>query len=529
MILRPYQQEAIAALWEHWRAEPNSTPLIVCPTGAGKSLICAEIVRKILLAAPKMHILILSHRKEIIRQNADEIHNLLKIPVGVYSAGLGSKIIRQVTCANIQSVFKKPFPAQGLIIIDEAHMISESSDSMYRKFLDAQPQAKVVGLTATPYRMDRGSLVGDLFTGIAYDIPLKQLIEQGYLAPLISRPTGAPIDFSRVRKSGNDYNQEALEQTMLPHTREHCESIIANTTDRKHILVFCSGIKHAKECAELLPNADYLTGEMDPVTRDNKIRAFKNGSTRILCNVDVLTTGFNVPSVDCVVLLRATQSVGLYVQIVGRGSRLAPGKTNTLVLDYGKNIQTHGPIDLIEIRERRGSKDPQFSIPPVKACDECGAVVSIRTTTCPGCGYNFPPASCKLEKAPETASILSEPEPAHAVRNTEYKIHIKEGKPPMLRVRYWTGTTAYYDLYLCFEHAGYAQQKAIQTWKKLQGGKPPQFSTDAYMRAMNGELAIPGAIRVAKRGKYHDITHFIDLKKKEKEDLSWQEVENLYI
>lgn len=527
MILRPYQQEAIAALWEHWRAEPNSTPLIVCPTGAGKSLICAEIVRKILAAAPKMHILILSHRKEIIRQNADEIHNLLGIPVGVYSAGLGSKIIRQVTCANIQSVFKKPFPPQGLIIIDEAHMISESSDSMYRKFLDAQPQAKVVGLTATPYRMDRGSLVGDLFTGIAYDIPLRKLIEDGFLAPLISRPTGAPIDFSRVRKSGNDYNQEALEQTMLPHTREHCESIVQNAADRKHILVFCSGIKHAKECAELLPNADYLTGEMDPVTRDSKIRRFKDGKILYLCNVDVLTTGFNFPSVDCIVLLRATQSVGLYVQIVGRGSRMAPDKQNALILDYGKNIQTHGPIDLIEVRHRKNEKDPQFSIPPVKACDECGAVVSIRTVHCPGCGYEFPAASCKLESRPDSTAIISEPEPAHAVRSTEYKIHIKEAKPPMLRVRYWTGTTAYYDMYLCFEHAGYAQQKAIQMWKKLGGGEPPKYSSEAYMRAMKGELATPEQIRVKKRGKYHDITHFINLKKQETE--SWQEKNQLYI
>lgn len=528
MQLRSYQQEAIAALWEHWRAEPNSTPLIVCPTGAGKSLICAEIVRKILAAAPKMHILILSHRKEIIRQNADEIHNLLRIPVGVYSAGLGSKIIRQVTCANIQSVFKKPFPPQGLIIIDEAHMISESSDSMYRKFLDAQPQAKVVGLTATPYRMDRGSLVGDLFTGIAYDIPLRKLIEDGFLAPLISRPTGKPIDFSRVRKSGNDYNQEALQETMLPHTREHCESIVQNAADRNKILVFCSGIKHAKECAELLPNADYITGEMDPITRDRKIRDFKAGTTRILCNVDVLTTGFNVPSVDCVVLLRATQSVGLYVQIVGRGSRLAPGKDKgCLILDFGRNIQTHGPIDLIEVRHRKHEKDPQFSIPPVKACDHCGAVVSIRTVRCPGCGEDFPPASCKLEKAPETASILSEPEPAHTVKNTEYKIHTKEGKPPMLRIRYWTGTTAYYDMYLCFEHIGYAQQKAIQIWKKLGGNSPPATSGDAYYRAMRGEIGTPEQIRVKKRGKYHDITHFINLKKQEAK--SWQEQNQLYI
>lgn len=525
MQLRPYQTEAIAALWEHWRAEPNSTPLIVCPTGAGKSLICAEIVRKILLAAPKMHILILSHRKEIIRQNADEIHNLLRIPVGVYSAGLGSKIIRQVTCANIQSVFKKPFPPQGLIIIDEAHMISESSDSMYRKFLDAQPQAKVVGLTATPYRMDRGSLVGDLFTGIAYDIPLKQLIEQGYLAPLISKPTGKPIDFSGVRKSGGDYNQEAMQQTMLPHTVEHCESLLENSAGRRKILVFCSGIVHAKQCAALLPESDYITGEMDPVARDNKIRKFKDGTTRILCNVDVLTTGFNVPAVDCVVLLRATQSVGLYVQIVGRGSRMAEGKRDCLILDYGTNVQRHGPIDLIQIKIHK-EKDPKFSVPPVKACDYCGVVVAIQTIICPGCGEPFPIKSF-LEPEPSTASILSEPEPAHTVKSTEYKLHTKEGKPPMLRIRYWTGTTAWYDKYLCLEHGGYPTQSAQQLWLKLGGGKPPVTSSEAYMRAMKGELATPEQIRVKKRGKYHDITHFINLKKQEPE--SWQEKNQLYI
>lgn len=113
------------------------------------------------------------------------------------------------------------------------------------------------------------------------------------------------------------------------------------------------------------------------------------------------------------------------------------------------------------------------------------------------------------------------------VRSTEFKIHTKDSKPPMLRVRLWTGTTAYYDMYLCFEHAGYAQQKACQMWQKLGGGRPPATSSEAYMRAMKGELAIPEQIRTSKRDKYNDITHLINLKKQEA--VSWQEKENLYI
>jgi len=501
--LRPYQLDAVLALWEYWKAHPDSAPLLVCPTGAGKSLICAEICRRLI----NLRILVVSHRKEIIEQNAKELHELLNCPIGVYSAGLGKKILHKITCANIQSIYKLDLPKTDLIIIDEAHLLSSNADSMYRKFLEKQPHARVLGLTATPYRMDQGHLVGDLFSEIVYDIKLPDLIDQGYLSPLISIPSKSKLDFSRVRKSGNDYNLSALEETFFPHTDQQIAEILA--TDRKHILVFCSGVKHAREIAAAA-GGDYVTGEMLPMERDRKINKFKSGETRLLANVDVLTTGFNFPSLDCIVLLRATQSIGLYVQIVGRGSRIADDKENCLILDFGGNIERHGPIDLIEVKAKKGV-DAQFSIAPVKACEQCGAIVAISVMRCPGCGYEFPASSCKL--VPQSAALPIISTPANRNRkdidNVDYRIHRKEGKPPSLRVIYSSGK---WDIsqYLCFEHGGYTAQKANETWGRLRGALPaPATTLEAFHRV--AELHVPNAIEIKRDGKYERIVSMFGL------------------
>ncbi len=508
--LRPYQVMAIECLWQTWIQRPQEIPLIVAPTGSGKSRIISGICARLLYHKPKIKIVIVSHRKEIISQNAKEIYDLLKMPIGVYSAGLGSKNVRQITCANIQSIYKKSIEA-NVVIIDEAHLIPRKSDSMYQKFLQNLRGAKIFGLTATPMRLDQGSLIGEntLFTDICYNISIAELIANGYLSPLVSKRSEDKIDFSSVRKSGYDYAQEALEEVMFPLTQKHAQEIIARTEGRKHVLIFCSGVKHAQEVSNAL-GGEFVSGEMVAFERDQKLRNFSEGKTRYLCNCEVLTTGYNFPGIDCIVLLRATQSAALYIQAVGRGSRIAEGKTNCLVLDFGGNIDRHGPIDLVEIKDRKKKKIGLKRIPH-KTCAHCGAVVGIKTLVCPSCETAFPAGSCQLEEAPAEKDILSGPQ-FFDVEAYHVKVHRKEGKPPSLRLQY-SNKLQEVSEFLCFEHGGFPAHMAQKKWFFYGGQKPaPTTTEEAFGR--HSELTEPTKLQVTQQGKYFRVLKVVETKVK---------------
>ena len=372
--LRSYQRDAIRSLYQAWKEDDNCVPLLVCPTGSGKSLIIAELVRALSEQRPTYTALIVSHRKEIIEQNAQAISELSGVQVGVYSAGLGRKEMRKITCANIQSIFRRELAEIKLLIIDECHLISGRDDSMYEKLINQlrsrNPKLKIVGLTATPYRLDRGSLIAEdsLFTDICYDISLIELIKDGYLTPLISKQSKIETDLTQVRLSGYDFNQGDLQLAydVDPIIQAQVTEIIEQGQSRNHWLVFSSGVLHAQHLAEAFQHAgivaDYVTGEMLDMVRDLKLSRFKNGEIQCLVNCDILTTGFNFPAVDLIALIRATKSVGLYVQILGRGMRPAPNKKNCLVLDYGGNIKRHGPIDCIRVKSKTKKTKPRLSL-----------------------------------------------------------------------------------------------------------------------------------------------------------------------
>lgn len=500
--LRPYQEEAIKALWRFWKETPEGKPLILAPTGSGKSIIIAEICKRVLEQRPTYKIIVLSHRKEIIAQNAEALSKLINKPIGIYSAGLNQKTIRSVTCANIQSIYKKKVDAQ-LIICDECHLVGQNSDSMYQKFL-SQSNAKVVGFTATSMRLDSGSLIGPdkTFSHICYDISIQALIEQGYLSKLISKRTEQVVDFSEVRKSGYDYNQEALEAKMLPLVERHAQEILRRTADRKKILVFCSGVAHAKQVSEALGDrADYVTGEMVNFVRQAKLTNFMQGNTRYLCNCEILTTGFNYPDIDCIVLLRATQSAALYIQAVGRGSRIAPHKSNCLILDFGSNIDRHGPIDCITIRNKDGSSKVKTDKMPIKECAKCGALVAIRTRICPECATEFPASSC-LEIKPSEKQIISSAE-IFEVQKITWTKHHKQGSVPCLRIKYSNKLQEISD-FLCFEHGGYAMHRACDKWRLMRGSLPYPRNTDEALARMY-ELRLPAQLEVVQEGKFMRI------------------------
>lgn len=522
MQLREYQIDAIRALWDTFRTTPDARPLLVCPTGSGKSHICAEIIKQIKLARKDWRILVLTHRKEIVRQNAEKYQQLTKEPVGVVSAGLGQKIIRQVTFANIQSIYRDT-NQWNVVIVDEAHLISGKPESMYAQFLDKQ-DAKVIGLTATPYRMDHGFLIGpgSLFTDVAYEISIEHLIGQGHLSPLVSLPASAQeMDVSNVALRGFDYAQEALEELANKHVEQHARDILARTASKQHVLVFCSGVSHAQQLAALL-GGECVHGGLAAFERDRMLDRFKSGQNKYLTNCDILTTGFDFPAIDCIALVRATRSVGLYVQMVGRGSRTASGKEHCLVLDYGGNIKRHGPIDQIRV-EYKG-KDARFSLPPLKSCDWCGCVVNIRIMKCPACGAAFPEGSNKYTPVPDSAPILANS--GFDVSGTNCKVHYKVGGIPSLRVDYHLMIDEVISDFWCFGHVGYAREKACQTWAKFGGKLPaPKDAEEAFARF--GELRSPSKITAKKDGKYWRVTSVISWYEQSDEPLN--EVESLNV
>lgn len=483
----------------------------MCPTGAGKSIVIAEIIRRISEKYPSFRFVIATHTKEIVSQNASELQRLMPHEsIGIYSASLGSKQLRRVTFANVQSIYKKDVTAD-ILIIDEAHLLSRNDSSMYQKLISSlqqnNPYLKIFGTTATPMRVDQGSLTseGSTFTDIAYDISIRRLIDDGYLSPLISFGKDA-VDLSQVKISGYDYNQSDLQLAFNQDALidEHCQNILEATKNRKSILVFCAGILHAESVAkrfcELGINADFVTGEMLPFERDNKIARFKSGETKILCNVAILTTGFNHKAIDCVVLLRATKSASLYIQMVGRGTRISDGKENCLVLDYGGNIDRFGPIDCVSIKSKKGQK-AEIGIAPTKKCPACSCVVLIRVRNCPSCEYEFPDNSKELELKAAVAPILSQVEEAQ-IKYTEFKRHQKAGKPDSLMIKY-VGAKIFFD-FLCFEHGGFASAQAAKKWVQ-RGGQKPIPSTIEQALERSYELFSIDGLKAIKRGKYYEI------------------------
>lgn len=512
MEARPYQTECIKEIWSYFKTSKGN-PLVVAATGSGKSYIISLLIESIKKYKPDFKFLIVSHVKEIIEQNAKELQKIMpNEAIGIYSAGLGSKRVRNITFASVQSIFRKPemFSDVGMLIIDEAHLLSKDADSMYQKLISGldNPKLKIVGFTATPMRMDQGSLVseGSIFTDIVYDISIRELINQGYLCPLISKPKES-VDLSSVKMSGFDFNSVDLEIAFAKDQliTKHCEEIIKNGEDRKSWLIFCSGINHAKlvsdKFKELGIASDYITGEMVAFERDRKLEDFKNGNIKCLCNVNVLTTGFNYPGVDLVGLLRATKSASLYIQMVGRGSRTCPDKSNCLVLDYGNNIDTHGPVDLIQIKKGKSNKAEVGKLPS-KKCGDCGAVVGIKTKICLSCNYEFPESSFILETKPSEKAILSQVE-TYNVKGFRALLHEKSDKPQMLKIHYYTDEGTFTD-YLCFNHGGYSASMAKKKWMEKGGYAPAPSCTEiAYER--QDELKEPETISVIKKGKYYEV------------------------
>lgn len=316
--LRPYQREAIAAVHDGWKQFDRE--LLVMATGTGKTYTAKCIIEDRLSNGS---VLFLAHRDELIEQARSTFGDAGKVK--------GAETdIRPITVGSVQTLVNRPrYEGFGTLVIDEAHhAVSES----YQRVLAQYPDAKVLGLTATP---DRKGL-GDVFEGIAYEYGLRSAVKDGYLSPIVARTVPIDIDLTKVKTRVGDFELTGLTEALEPYLPEIAKGMVEHASDRKTI-VFLPLVKIAQDFAEMLRGYGFDAREVNGQSQDRKetLDWFSQaGRGSVLCNAMLLTEGYDCPDVDCVVVLRPTKVRSLYSQMVGRGTRLAPNKSNCLVLDF---------------------------------------------------------------------------------------------------------------------------------------------------------------------------------------------------
>lgn len=518
MKLRPYQEDAKTALWEYW-AEEAGNPLIDLATGTGKSLLMASLIVDLTTDYPGLRVAVVTHVAELIEQNYKELIGISPwADAGIYSSGLGRRDSgRAITFCGIQTVHNKTAELGHIdvLMVDEAHLIPANSATMYGAFITRlraiNPDMKIVGLTATPYRMGEGRLdEGDdrLFDRVVYTYGIADGIRDGYLSPLVSKSTQTGFDLTGVQKRGGDYVAGALQTAVDKYetTRAAVGEILAFGRDRRSWLAFCSGVEHAYHVRDEIRSrgisCDTITGDTAKGDRRRIIEAFKAGEIRCLTNNSVLTTGFNAPGVDLIAALRPTLSTSLYVQMMGRGTRLAIGKKDCLVLDFAKLVHTHGPVDAVQPRKPgKGDGDA-----PVKTCPDCFSIVHASKMTCDDCGFIFPPnEEEKIAAVAADAPILTISKAEWIpVRGRAFKYHDKVGGTPSVRVEFLCGIATFHKLWLCPQHKGFAKQKCDRWWRDHGGAVPCPQSVDEFL-SRTSELNMTAEISIKPEGRYWSV------------------------
>jgi DNA repair protein RadD len=526
--LRPYQSAAIDSVLSYW-TNGGGNPLVDMATGLGKSITIGDLTQRLMGTYPQMRVLMLVHVRELVLQNSQALLRLWpQAPVGIYSAGLGRRDTSQrIIFASVQSVYRraKELGAFDLVLIDEAHLVPSAGEGMYRHLLDAlremRPDLRVAGFTATPFRMDSGRLddgKGRLFDEIVFSYGIGKGIDDGWLSPLVSKSGATEIDVSSVAKRGGEFVSGALEAAADNDviTQAAVSEIITLGATRRSILTFCAGVKHAHHVRDEFRrqgvHAETITGDTHPGDRTRFIDDFRAGRLRVLTNANVLTTGFDAPGLDMIALLRPTLSPGLLVQMLGRGTRLAEGKTDTLVLDYTGTIRRLGPVDTLTVDRRPGKKGApdaaKVTDVRAKECPSCKSLAALNAQTCAFCGHEWTLDKARHDAEADDVAILSrdlksQPPEEIAVVTWMARRHVKAGSPDSLRVTYSAGIMSYPE-WVLVEHRGPGRYRA-EKWWQAHGGRLPVPDTVADALVRWSELSQPAFIGIQKNGKWHNI------------------------
>jgi len=556
--LRPYQSNSLKALFQYLFTTVAKNPLIVAPVGAGKSLMIAEFIKQLHDKYPRARILMLTHVKELLEQNAEElVEQYFGCDFGFYCAGLKQKRLHNdVTFASIQSIagkigeFKR---IPEIIVIDECHLISHKNDTQYRQFIDEvmaiNPNCRVIGFTGTPFRADTGRLdagKNKLFDGVAYEISMGYMIEQGYWARPMCPEIAAKIDVSGVKVVGGDYQEKALQEAVnKPEINDACiKELIEKGVGRKRWLLFTAGVEHCEEVTQRLNDAGisarFVHSKQDSSINDQNLKDHKAGLFTALINVAKLTTGYNDPYIDLLAFMRPTRSPVLYIQTIGRGVRpvyadgfdlsttegrlnaiAASIKPDCMILDFGQVVATLGAIDQVSIKkEYLGEEEGEVGEAPFKVCPEdetdrngqkgCGEICAPAQRYCFSCGYCF----IKLDKEASNKAIVSTDQQPEwiDVHNMYLDVHYKQGGMPSMKVSYAT-QAAFIREWVCFEHhtfevgnnKRYAWDQAVKWHKKrLPDVQVPNAVDDAVAMP----YPTPKRIFVKPKGKYWEILDY---------------------
>jgi DNA repair protein RadD len=524
IVLREYQQRTIDQLYRWFSDGGEGNPCLVLPTGAGKSHVVAALCKDSLQSWPETRILMLTHVKELIEQNAEKMRQHWPgAPMGIYSAGLGMRNLNEpITFAGIQSVRNKSnqIGHVDLIIVDECHLISHEDAGGYRKLInnlmEINPRIRVIGLTATPYRLGHGMITDKpaLFDALLEPVSLEELIHKKYLAPLRSKITKEKLSTEGIKKRGGDYVESEMQAAFdtEKHNKAVVDEVISLAGDRKAWLFFCAGVEHARHVAhELMERgieAAGLTGDTSAIDREDIINDFKAGKLRALTNVNVLTTGFDYPDIDLIAMLRATMSPVLYMQMAGRGLRPKSHTDHCLVLDFAGVVEAHGPITAVNPPNKKKSGEGEA---PVKVCPACQELVHISKAFCPACGAEFPPPQ-KPKLALRDVDIMGLDSTDMTISDWRWREHVsKASGKRMIAVDYYgylsdPVVTEYFTIL----HDGYSGTAAAQKLASIatQSGAVNALKHDD-LGSICAELKFgrkPQLISYKKDGKFFRVT-----------------------
>lgn len=524
-MLRDYQQRAIDDLYAWFRANDEGNACLVLPTGSGKSWIVAALCKDALTNWPQTRVLMLTHVKELIEQNAEKMRLVWPgAPMGIYSASVGRRQLGEpITFAGIQSVRTRANQLGhiDLVIVDECHLISHKAEGGYRQLIEAlteiNPALRVVGLTATPWRLGHGLITegSALFDALIEPVTIEELIYKGHLARLKSKVTDERLRTDGVHKRGGEYIESELQAAVDTdsHNAAVVDEVISLAGDRKSWLFFCAGVQHAEHIRDVLLSrgiaAECVTGKTTKRDRERIIADFKAGRLRALTNANVLTTGFDYPDIDLIAMLRPTLSPVLYVQMAGRGLRPKSHTDHCLVLDFAGVVEAHGPITAVEPPGRAGTGDA-----PVKACPDCHELVHMSAKQCPECGHEFEVKPTGVDFRLRNDDIMGIEPLELLVTDWQWRVYTgKNSGKDMLLVTYYGGLSDEpVREYICIAHGGFAGAKAAQRLAYIadyaganEALRAPDMESAA--EALN-QSKPPGLIKYHKKGRaIFDIVH----------------------
>jgi len=385
--LRPYQSAAIEQL--RTAMARHKRTILCVPTGGGKTTIVAEMIRRAIGRGKS--ILFLAHRSELLQQAVERLQGFGLSPGIVQGKNVSNN--PQLNVASVQTLRNRPngiFPPD-IIFIDECHLSMANS---YLTILERYPNAYVIGMTATPTRLD-GKPLGDIYSKIVNPISITDLTDNGYLVPVKAYGVRDSPETDDIKSARGDFdNTELYKRYDKPQLYAGVVTNYIRFAHNKPFICFCVNVMHSIKTAEEFRKhgiaVEHVDGTTNETMRNHNIALFRAGIIQGICNVGLFTEGFDVPHVECVILNRATQSLALYLQMVGRGLRPHKNKSHCIVIDHGKNIFRHQWHDidrewsLEPIKKKKSDKIGAMS---VKLCDFCEFMMPVNTVICPECGH----------------------------------------------------------------------------------------------------------------------------------------------